>query len=1340
MSQSTFSDPNVSVAVALTGTGNGTLTVDRLTHFSIAQAYTVTCIATSPDVLFSVVGSLDGAIGIATAGTQFFDDELKIFFTIANGGTAFIVGDYFTFTVAAGTDLNQTNIDAYDELPQKNFGAGTSGSSAGDHNVRYSNTSLASSLFLQDLKFTAVTAGSGGDAITVAYTTGGTAGSEAVSVVSNAISVQIESGVSTATQIKSALDGDGSAAALISTAIIGLASNPQFGAVSATNLTGGKNKNFALNHSEITDSGSFVEGNANLKARTLALLGDLDVAGHSHLQEVLSLNDAVAAHGSGNAIPNVQKAINRLISAGKIQINTVGSALIAWDGGDLSCSANIQIRLRDGSVVNTVDMTGAITLADGESTYVILNPEASATVAVVVASTVSTNALALRLATRFGTDLIMFNGTVLAANEGAKLGSGGSATASVAGSVVRRDSSGDFAANDATLNKAIVAPGAGNGVDVSSAGDLEIGATVGANDVTIGAASSRVVIPGDLEVQGTTTTVDTTNLIVKDKLVTINNGGSAASGGGSGIEVEEDSSITGYVKTASDRNGWEFKAPNSAGVTTLTPGSGTDAVVLAAASQTLTGKTIDGDDNTVSDLPETAIKTNVTNASKFFTRDGSGVPESATKAVPSGDVVGTSDTQTLSAKTFSDAITGAQIATPSNPASTYNKLYFKDDDELYKLDSAGNEVKVGTGAGGSGGINYILNPDAETDATGWATYADAAGVVPVDGTGGSPVRTLFAASATDPLRGDKSFVFTRQAGGSGQGEGASYDFEIDDADRAKVLSVSFDALVFDWDNFIAADGITPPANSGPTPTTGNSTIGIFIYDVTNAVLIPLSPSVITSNSLTIPQTFKGTFQTASNSTSYRLILHTCRAEDAVLTVRFDNFFVGPQSVAYGSAITDWQSYTPTSSWTANTTMTGRYRRVGDSMEIIATASMSGAPTTATFTVSLPSGFTMDSSKLPGGGSIGDALGYVSILDAGSQVYTGTAYYASSTTINVTYGAANGAGVNTNNGVVNQANPMTVASGDLIGIHLSVPIAGWSSNTLMSNDTDTRVVDFVGLINSGTHTSTGNWQGVPNYTSIAIDTHSGSIGSGLYRIPVSGRYHISAKANVASNTTGSRGVRVLKNSTNVNGGAGLYPAGGNTGIGASISIDIDCVSGDEIKFQAFQSSGGNLNYETSADSQSSFTIHRLTGPATIAASETVAAIINGAVSGTIATHGSQSIAIYATKVRDTHSAYNTTTGFFTVPVSGFYDVTGRALWTFSSGQPYQYGYIYVDSTLTQSEYYYPGTAANAVVKISGMVYAVAGQTISVRYSTNGSSVAYDNSVPTNNYLAIKRVGN
>lgn len=68
-------------------------------------------------------------------------------------------------------------------------------------------------------------------------------------------------------------------------------------------------------------------------------------------------------------------------------------------------------------------------------------------------------------------------------------------------------------------------------------------------------------------------------------------------------------------------------------------------------TQTLTNKTIDGDDNTLQDISLTSLKTVLADANKFIARDGSGQAVS-TNTVPSGTVVGTSDSQTLTNKTI----------------------------------------------------------------------------------------------------------------------------------------------------------------------------------------------------------------------------------------------------------------------------------------------------------------------------------------------------------------------------------------------------------------------------------------------------------------------------------------------------------------------------------------------------------------------------------------------------------------------------------------------------------------------------------------------------------------
>lgn len=83
-------------------------------------------------------------------------------------------------------------------------------------------------IVIQDLTYTAK-AGSGinGNLINVTYVGGGTAGAEGVTVAGNDIEVAIEDGVSTADQIKAAVDGNLAAAALVDVTVSGVGANPQ---------------------------------------------------------------------------------------------------------------------------------------------------------------------------------------------------------------------------------------------------------------------------------------------------------------------------------------------------------------------------------------------------------------------------------------------------------------------------------------------------------------------------------------------------------------------------------------------------------------------------------------------------------------------------------------------------------------------------------------------------------------------------------------------------------------------------------------------------------------------------------------------------------------------------------------------------------------------------------------------------------------------------------------------------------------------------------------------------------------------------------------------------------
>lgn len=115
--------------------------------------------------------------------------------------------------------------------------------------------------------------------------------------------------------------------------------------------------------------------------------------------------------------------------------------------------------------------------------------------------------------------------------------------------------------------------------DVTFAGDIEVqggkitltnGATIDSETVgelilteDLVKTSGNLTVLGNLTVQGDTTTVNTATLDVEDKNVTLNKGGAAASAAGAGINFEEDSLVTGYIRVADDdRANIDIKAPN----------------------------------------------------------------------------------------------------------------------------------------------------------------------------------------------------------------------------------------------------------------------------------------------------------------------------------------------------------------------------------------------------------------------------------------------------------------------------------------------------------------------------------------------------------------------------------------------------------------------------------------------------------------------------------------------------------------------------------------------------------------------------------------------------------
>lgn len=633
-----------------------------------------------------------------------------------------------------------------------------------------------------------------------------------------------------------------------------------------------------------------------------------------------------------------------------------------------------------------------------------------------------------------------------------------------------------------------------------------------------------------------------------------------------------------------------------------------------------------------------------------------------------------------------------------------------------------------TAAGGSSGINYIDNSDAESNTTGWAAYADAAATTPVDGTGGSPNST-FTRTTSSPLRQSASFLFTKSSGASRQGEGFSYDFTIDAADKGKVLQGSFDYAI--------ASG-----------TFVDDAMEVFVYDVTNAALIYCSPSKLKNHSLAAEK-FGFEFQTSSSSTSYRLIVHVGVSTDSSNTIKFDNFSVGPAAKLYGSPVTDWVSYTPTGSWVSNTTYTGKWRRVGDTMQIQAQAATSGAPTSAAITFGLPSGYSIDTSKILSTG-VEEWLGYGKINDSNAAVYHVAVRYSSTTSVSVINLGVAGTYVNEPSGV-DQATPITFGASDFVNIAFSVPIVGWSSSVIMSSDAATRPVAM-----RASGTCTGTLNGSFNqaiYGTMVNDSHGAyNTTTGNYTVPVSGYYDVAAGftctgATVTQGNTNS--IQIMVNSTAVAtevGRAGFTSA--NATFSNKVAANsIYCIAGDVIKIMS-RSDYTTPSYAVLIDnSEFYFTVHQVQGPAQIAASESINARYTTAAAQTIST-ATVSIVDFGTKVFESHGS-SVTTGAswkFTAPANGTYSVSARVLfdsYAWTAGQKvnlalYKNGTYYANldrNPVTASVTYLLGLQGG-----SAQVKLLAGEYIDIRVDHDrGSNTNLYNDVLFN-WVDINRSGN
>jgi hypothetical protein len=459
--------------------------------------------------------------------------------------------------------------------------------------------------------------------------------------------------------------------------------------------------------------------------------------------------------------------------------------------------------------------------------------------------------------------------------------------------------------------------------------------------------------------------------------------------------------------------------------------SGLTTIMTPSSTDTLTNKTIDGDDNTLQDISLPSLKTVLADADKVIRRDASGVVISG-NSLPNSSALVTIDSNSVLTNKDIDGGTASNARRITLPQDTLTNLqaltrkegtllYANDVDTVY-YDNGTSLVPVGSGSG-SGGINYVENPSAALNLDGWV--ASGAGVTVARTTTANELPREPLASAgirITPVSGTTDYV--------------RYRFQLGDADKSKLLQIQWaqkslvgytsgDLVVEMWTNTLS--------NYGGTYTQ-----------------LTVSSSDVPAGDRVFAVTF-----TSTSADYYELRIRRASGTTAVV---LQDVNVGPGEQSVVAAITDWQDISSSfSSGGGIGTISNKEiygRQVGDSLHI--KGYFTAGTTTGAVAYLVLNDYTIDQSKLASGAApSGDArtqLGYAAVILQGattniySNDYAPLLTYDFGTPNQIYFSAAAGSDAfikGTGTGVIG-------ASGIGIVIDLVVPVVEFNSTNIVGS--------------------------------------------------------------------------------------------------------------------------------------------------------------------------------------------------------------------------------------------------------------------------------------------------
>jgi hypothetical protein len=425
------------------------------------------------------------------------------------------------------------------------------------------------------------------------------------------------------------------------------------------------------------------------------------------------------------------------------------------------------------------------------------------------------------------------------------------------------------------------------------------------------------------------------------------------------------------------------------------------------------------------------------------------------------DLCGIDDACTFTQKTLIQPIIDiialeGQTATPLSPSAGDLKFYAKSDEKLYFLNSSGIEQEVGAGSSGN---NYF--PDYNADQTSNLTQFDDVSSA-VDLEGGTATNLTVTSNTSTPIYKLRSYRISKGAAN------ASWEGQ-----RLTFSGTQIDELAKSGKPFVFSFFYETSANYNA----GTEAVSIYYYrvgvDSTAQVCNGRTLGSSVSNTLgvaTTAQQFACSFTLTSATTAVRIAWVVTGTGTSTWDLDIDNVYFGPDVTVPGVIVTDWETCTVTGSWIANTTYTARCKRQGDNLLVRGTLTISGgAPTSANLSINLPSGYSIQTSKLPSTNNTYTFLGNAKIREDGVGTADGFAVYNDSTSVNILYLKLTSTDDSDGYGAVTATVPGSFNTGDAVYFDFTVPVTQFANQSavLSTTQVDLSTLYVRGSGNGGT---------------------------------------------------------------------------------------------------------------------------------------------------------------------------------------------------------------------------------------------------------------------------------